>query len=83
MPQLIGQTEVLNNTKNPDWAKLFYIEDFELGKPTSIVVTLYNSKNSAQPIGSRIFDLSSMIAAKGNTVAKELKDGGIVLTHIE
>jgi len=83
MPQLIGQTEVLSNTKNLDWARLFYIEDFELGKATSIIVILYNLKNSAQPIGSHIFVLSSMIAAKGNTIAKELKDGSIILAHID
>ncbi len=80
MPQLIGQTEVLSNTKNPDW---FYIEDFELGKATSIIVILYNLKKNAQPIGSHIFVLSSMIAAKGNTIAKELKDGSIILAHID
>jgi hypothetical protein len=83
-PTLLGKTEVIPNTNSPDWTKILVLEDFELGKPTHLVVSIYDSnKRSNAPMGSTVFEVGSVLGAKGSILGKELKTGGIVVAHLE
>jgi Copine/C2 domain len=81
-PSVVGKTEVIQKTKSPDWTKIFVLDDFELGKPTHLVVSIYDS-NQNHPMGSSMFEVGSILGAPGNIVAKELKGGGVVAAHVE
>jgi hypothetical protein len=83
-PTLLGKTEVIPNTNSPDWTKILVLEDFELGKPTHMVVSIYDgSKKANTPMGTTVFEVGSVLGAKGNIIAKELKTGGILVAHLE
>ena len=82
-PTVLGQTEVLTNTDSPDWTKLFYIEDFELGKPCNMIVSIYSSQQKKKPLGSTVWEVGSILGAPGSRLAKRLKDGGVLIAHVE
>jgi hypothetical protein len=83
-PTLLGKTEVIPNTNSPDWTKILVLEDFELGKPTHLVVSIYDlNKRSNTPMGSTVFEVGSVLGAKGSILGKELKTGGVVVAHLE
>lgn len=80
--QLLGQTEVLKKTCDADWTKLFYIENWDFGKPRQLVVTIYNGK---QAMSTVLFEVGDILGAPGSRLAKQLeKDGkGIIVAHVE
>jgi hypothetical protein len=83
-PTLLGKTEVIPNTNSPDWTKILVLEDFELGKPTHLVVSIYDlNKRANTPMGSTVFEVGSILGAKGSILGKELKTGGVVVAHLE
>lgn len=85
VPTLLGKTEVIPNTNSPDWTKILVLEDFELGKPTHLVVSIYDSNKRAKnsPMGSTVFEVGSVLGAKGSILGKELKTGGVVVAQLE
>ena len=40
-PQIIGKTEVIKNSLDPDWVAIFTV-DYELGEPTNILVKIFD-----------------------------------------
>lgn len=83
-PTLVGKTETIQNTFSPDWTKIMTLEDFELGASTKIVVSIYDdNKRNDVPMGSTLFDVGSVLGAKGSILAKEIKGGGVVAVHVE
>jgi hypothetical protein len=83
-PTLLGKTEVIPNTNSPDWTKILVLEDFELGKPTHLVISIYDlNKRANTPMGSTVFEVGSVLGAKGSILGKELKTGGFVVAHLE
>lgn len=80
-PTVLGQSEVLSGTHSPDWTKTFYLDDYEMGHETHLVVSLYRGRNVA--VGSTLFEVGQVLGHAGS-LAKQLKDGGgIVAVHIE
>ena len=57
-PIVLGKTETLRNTLDPDFTRIFTLNDFELGKPMHILVTLHDAKNGNQSLGSTMFDVT-------------------------
>lgn len=83
-PTVVGRTETLQNTYSPDWTKLILMDGFELGKSMSVVVTLYDTaKGKNVSMGSSVFEVGKILGSKGNVLAKELKQGGIVVVNVE
>jgi Ca2+-dependent lipid-binding protein len=84
-PQVIGRTEVCNNTLNPEWTTTFFI-DYELGTPSSLAVSIFDHEEKQgrehKPMGSAVFDVAAMLGARGNTKAKKLKKGGTLFAHV-
>lgn len=74
-PQILGKTEVIKNTLDPEWSKSFKV-DYTLGEPVNLLVKIYDRVSGGDniPMGSRIFDLGSILGAKGNTKAKKVRD---------
>jgi len=79
-PVVLGKTEVIENTVNPEWVKVFVVE-YELGEPTKLVVSIYHGKESSKSMGSAVFDLGDILGARGQTKAKRLKQGGTLFAH--
>lgn len=84
-PQVLGQTEVIENTLSPRWTKHFLI-DFALGKPTRVNVGIYDETRKAKtnkPMGSAVFEIGEMLGSRGGIKAKKLKHGGTVFCRVE
>ena len=75
-PTTIGKTEVIKNAKDPDFTKIFILEEFELGKPMHILVTI-RDEGSNKSMGCTIFEVGSILGRKGGSLGKELKNGGV------
>lgn len=74
-PQIIGKTEVIKNTLDPDWVTTFII-DYELGESVNLLVKIFdeNSKGDNAPMGSAIFEVGNVLGSKGSAKAKKMKD---------
>jgi hypothetical protein len=75
-PTVIGKTEVLKNTKSPDWTKIFIIDKFNLGRPMHVLVTIQDELSN-KSLGSAMFEVGSVLGTKGGVVGKEIKSGGM------
>jgi len=76
-PKVLGKTEVIKNSLNPQWVKTFTL-DYQLGTPCKFAVNIFDEvrKGDNKPMGSAIFDVGELLGARGNTKAKKLKKGG-------
>lgn len=76
-PEVIGKTEVIKNSLNPQWTKVFKF-DYELGTPTKVAVSIFDEvrKGDNKPMGSAVFDIDEILGARGNTKARKLNKGG-------
>ena len=82
-PVALGKTETIANTVDPDWTKLFWIDNYQLGSELNFVVSIYNGENN-KAMGSALFEVGRILGAKGSILGKELKDqGGIVVASLE
>jgi hypothetical protein len=74
-PTTIGKTEVIKNAKDPDFTKMFILEEFELGKPMHVLVTI-RDEGTHKSLGCTIFEVGSILGRKGGILGKEFKTGG-------
>jgi len=83
-PQILGKTEVIKNSLDPDWAKTFTV-DYELGTPVSILIKIFDEvrKGDNHEMGSGVFEIGTILGAKGNTKAKNMKRGGTLYVRAE
>jgi hypothetical protein len=82
--KILGKTEVIKNTLDPDWTKTFFLE-YQLGTPVSILIKIYDEirKNDNKDMGSGVFELGAILGAKGNTKAKKMKRGGTLFVKAQ
>jgi hypothetical protein len=76
-PTVIGKTETLKNTNDPDFTKIFILDNFSLGKPMHIIVTIHDEKKGNESLGSAMFDVGAVMGTKGSILGKEVKSGGM------
>jgi len=74
-PVIIGKTEVIKNTLDPDWITTFKV-DYNLGDPVNVLVKIFDKVSDGDniPMGSGVFDVGRVMGAKGNTKAKKMRD---------
>lgn len=72
----------IKNTLDPEWTKVF-VFDYELGTPTKICISIFDEvrKGDNKSMGAALFDLGSVLAARGGTKAKKLRNGGVL--HVQ
>ena len=72
-----GKTEVIKNNLNPKWVKVFIL-DYELGSTTKVAFSVFDEvlKGENKSMGSAVFDVAELLAARGSTKAKKLRGGG-------
>lgn len=80
-PLLLGQTEVLPNTKDPDWTRLFLLDQFELGHTMTLAISIYSDRRTN--VGTVLIEVGSVLGAPGSTAARSLRKGGILVLHVE
>jgi Ca2+-dependent lipid-binding protein len=76
-PRVIGRTEVVLNCTSPNWTKVFVV-DYDLGTPFSFAVSIFDENErtgDSKPMGSAVFEIGQVLAARGSTKAKSLKGG--------
>ena len=83
-PQVLGKTEVVENTTSPTWATNFAF-DYELGTPMRLAVSVYHKRggkdgNNNESMGAAIFDVAETLGARGSTKAKKVKGGTLFAT---
>jgi Copine/C2 domain len=79
-PTVLGQTESIASSSNPDWTKSFTL-DYELGQEQHLILTL--QAGTTTPIGSTLFEVGQVLG-NGGMLAKELKDSsGVIAVRIE
>ena len=76
-PLVLGKTEVIENTKDPEWVKVFVL-DYELGEPIKLVVSIYHETKS---MGCCVLDVGDILGARGQTKAKRIQQGGTIYAH--
>lgn len=80
-PTVVGQTEAVSSTKNPDWTKSFVL-DYDFGQELFLIVSL-NSCGSSSPVSSTLFEIGQVLGC-GGSLGKELKDNqGVIAIRIE
>ena len=82
-PNVLGKTEVVENTLNPSWATSFTF-DYELGTPCRLAVSVFHHKKNggSESMGAAIFDVAQTLGARGSTKAKTLKGSGTLFMTI-
>lgn len=84
-PEVLGKTEVIKNTLDPNWTTTFEV-DYELGEPKNVLVKIFDEvrKGDNKSMGSAQFCVGSILGAKGNTKAKKLSNhGGTVFVRAQ
>ena len=82
-PTTLGKTEVVKSASDPDWTKIFLIEDYTLGEPFHLLVSIRDAANDNENLGACMLEVGSILGAKGSIVGKELKTGGAVVVQVE
>jgi len=82
--KVLGKTEVIKNNTSPEWVKVF-IFDYKLGTPVKAAVQVYDEvrKGENKSMGSAVFDIGSVLGARGNTQAKKMKGGGTIYARVD
>jgi Ca2+-dependent lipid-binding protein len=75
--EVIDKSEVIKNNLNPNWVKVFIL-DYELGHTTKIAISIFDEvrKGDNQSMGSAVFDVAEVLAARGSSKGKKVKGGG-------
>ena len=85
-PNILGKTEVVQNSLSPHWVKVFLL-DYELGTPIKVACNLFDQavkgKTDNKTMGSAVFDIGELLGARGNTKAKKLKVWYIICHRTE
>lgn len=76
-PLVLGKTEVIKNSLNPEWTKVF-VFDYELGTPVKVAVQIFDQvrKGDNKSMGGVVFDIGELLGCRGNVKAKALKHNG-------
>lgn len=82
-PRVLGKTEVVKNTLNPHWAKVFVFE-YQLGSPMKIAVNLFDEvkKSDNKSMGSVVFEVDNLLSARGGTKSKKIRNNLGVVTAV-
>ena len=80
--QPLGQTEILKNTKNPDFAKIFILDNFNLGSTEYVTVSIFDNK-SKELLCETKFDIGAVLGMKGGILGKETKCGALIMAQVE
>jgi hypothetical protein len=83
-PKILGKTEVIKNSLDPDWTKTFFV-DYELGTPVSILIKVFDEvrKGENKEMGSGVFEMGAVLGSKGNSKAKQMKRGGTLFIRAQ
>ena len=81
-PTVIGKTEALRSRKNPDWLKIFILDDYKLGKTMHVIITIHN-ESANETLGSAMFEIGCVLGTPGGILGKALKDGSSIMAHVE
>mmetsp|Transcript_25054 Transcript_25054/g.37469 ORF Transcript_25054/g.37469 Transcript_25054/m.37469 type:complete len:343 (-) Transcript_25054:255-1283(-) len=84
-PITLGETEIIENCRDPHWNKKFLLSDIVENKPTYFLVKIFNKVcgNDYKELGSGVFDISEILQIQNNTVTKKLKSGGTIDVRVE
>merc|ERR1719162_2129092 len=83
-PKVVGKTEVIKNTLDPNWVKTFPL-DYELGSSMNVVINVFDEVRKGRNIGmgSASFDINALLGATGNTMKVKIKKGGIITARVD
>mmetsp|Transcript_5814 Transcript_5814/g.13742 ORF Transcript_5814/g.13742 Transcript_5814/m.13742 type:complete len:314 (+) Transcript_5814:88-1029(+) len=82
-PRVIGKTEIVKNNLSPHWAKIFTFE-YQLGTPAKLAINIFDEvrKSDNKSMGSTVFEVDSLLSARGGTKTKKIRNGGTVTAVI-
>lgn len=81
---VLGKTEVIKNTLNPQWVTSFTI-DYTLGSIINVIVSVFDHDGKGKHIsmGSVVFEIGEVLGARGNTKAKKIaKSTGTIYASV-
>lgn len=79
-PTIIGQTEPISNSLQPQWTK-YFILDYEFGRELFLDVSIYDDRNKKQMASTRI-EVGSVLGRRHNRSAKRLHPYGTLYAQI-
>lgn len=80
---MLGKTEVINNTLNPDWVKTFTINHDPMGQAYFVNVNVLDFESNDKIMGMSTFQLESILSNEGNTRTFNLLNGGMLHVRAE
>jgi len=87
-PTVLGKTEVIENTLDPEWKNTFMYNYENRTKPTYILVKIFHqvceTENEFKELGSGVFDIRTIMQSQDKTAMKKLKRNcGSIEVHAE
>lgn len=83
----LGATEVIRNSRNPQWTETFVL-DYTYGTQLYFNVLILepsggNEYSMGDGLGSAVFEVADILATKHHTRARRLRKGGVVFCRVE
>jgi hypothetical protein len=81
-PVVLGKTETLPNTFDPQWAKVFTF-DYELGTPMKLAISVFDEcPKENKDMGCGVFEVGELMGASGCVQGKKLRRGGTLFAQV-
>jgi hypothetical protein len=81
-PIELGKTEVIANSRSPEWTEPIILPEYREGTPVKVVVSVYTAPRN-ESVGSLLFDINDVLHAPGGVIGKEFMDGGMIGLYAE
>lgn len=81
--KILGKTEVVEKSLNPDWVKTFTIKHDPNGSAYYITIYVLDFDSNDEEMGSATFQLPTILETKGNTKSFNLPNGGSLYVRAE
>jgi Copine/C2 domain len=83
---VLGRSETILNSISPDFTRVFLIDDYTLGTPMKLIVSIFHDDKSGgtkpKSMGSAVFEVGEVLGAHGCTKAKRIPNGGTIFAHV-
>lgn len=86
-PDILGKTEIIESSSNPDWKTNFYIDfEFQRERKTFILIKIFDSKieyGNYREIVSGVFELGAILSEELKNMTKILKCGSSIEVQVD
>lgn len=82
-PIVLGETEVIKNTQNPEWTKTFIMNYDETSEKPSFVLAKIMDTAHDMEMGDGVFSVGELLKTDGNSMTKKLRSGTLTIKAVK